>query len=280
LTDEQNRLRYDAEQLKSQLSEEQQRFQTERGQVRRDYQENLDDLQHIITDLEDKLRELDETRHEVIGQLGAKAHIPPIKAILDDIGEQQFSFLSLLGDIRIRSDERNPSPRVTEQDLKDTYHILSAKIDAQLLCFADLTRQINRYKTFVSNYPTTWPIKGTVTSGYGYRTNPMGGSRGEHHEGVDIRTATGTNVRATGGGTVWQAGWNGSYGYMVTIDHGHGIQTAYAHNNSVSVSVGERVERGDVIAKAGSTGRSTGPHVHYEVRVNGVPVDPQKYFLE
>jgi murein DD-endopeptidase MepM/ murein hydrolase activator NlpD len=108
----------------------------------------------------------------------------------------------------------------------------------------------------------------------------MGGGRGEFHEGVDIRTTTGTNVRATGGGTIRQAGWAGSYGYMVTIDHGYGIHTAYAHNSSVSVTIGQRVERGDIIAKAGSTGRSTGPHVHYEVRVNGTPVDPNNYFLE
>jgi septal ring factor EnvC (AmiA/AmiB activator) len=280
LTNEQNRLRDDADQLKSQLSEEQQRFQTERGQVRREYQETLDDLQEMINELEVKLRELDDTRQEVVGQLGASAHIPPVQTILHEIEEAHTAFLTALGDIRIRSDERNPSTRATEQDLRDTFRVLTAKIDAQMLCYADLPRHASRVKTLAANYPTIWPIRGTITSGFGYRTNPMGGRSGEHHDGIDIRTPSGTNVRAAGGGTVRESGWAGSYGYMVVLDHGGGVQTYYAHNSRNTVSVGQRVERGDIIAKSGSTGRSTGPHLHYEVRVGGSPANPNNFFLE
>jgi murein DD-endopeptidase MepM/ murein hydrolase activator NlpD len=280
LTDEQNRLMDNANQLKSQLSEEQQRFQSEKSQVRQEYQETLEDLQDMVYDLELKLQELDETRLEVISQLGVKAFIPPIRAILNEIEQAQTAFLSAVSHIRIRSDERNPSAKTTEQDLRDYYTLLTARLEAQLLCFADLTRHGVRIQTYAANYPTRWPIRGQVTSGYGYRTNPMGGSRGEHHDGIDIRTPIGTNVHATGGGTVRQAEWGGSYGYIVIIDHGFGIQTLYAHNSRNLVSAGQRVERGDVIAKSGSTGRSTGPHVHYEVRVNGKAVNPWSYFFE
>jgi murein DD-endopeptidase MepM/ murein hydrolase activator NlpD len=280
LTYEQNRLQDNAELLQSQLSEEQNRFQTEKSQVRQEYQGSLEELQDLIYDLELKLQELDETRLEVISQLGVKAYIPPIQKLVNDLNHSQAMLLSALGDVRIGSDERNPSVKTTEGDLRDYFTLLTARMDAYILCFTDLTRFGGRIKTYAANYPTRWPVWGQITSGFGYRTNPMGGGRGEHHDGIDIRVPTGTNVLATGGGTVRQAGWQGSYGYIVVIDHGSGIQTAYAHNSRILVSVGQRVERGEVIARSGSTGRSTGPHVHYEVRVNGKYMNPRGFFLD
>jgi murein DD-endopeptidase MepM/ murein hydrolase activator NlpD len=115
-----------------------------------------------------------------------------------------------------------------------------------------------------------WPVSGPVTSGFGWRWGRM-------HEGIDIAVPTGTPVGAAGSGTVIYAGWMGGYGYLVAIDHGGGLSTAYGHNSSVSVSVGQSVEAGQTIALAGSTGHSTGPHVHFETRVNGRPVDPLTY---
>ena len=91
------------------------------------------------------------------------------------------------------------------------------------------------------------------------------------HEGVDIAVPSGTPVHAAAAGTVIHAGWLGGYGNLVVVDHGNGISTAYAHNTSVAVAVGQQVAQGDVIAYSGSTGNSTGPHVHFEVRVNGAP---------
>jgi murein DD-endopeptidase MepM/ murein hydrolase activator NlpD len=97
------------------------------------------------------------------------------------------------------------------------------------------------------------------------------------HEGIDIIASTGTPVRAAAPGTVIHAGWLGGYGNLVVIDHGGGLSTAYAHNSSLAVGVGAQVQQGTVISYVGSTGNSSGPHVHFEVRVNGTAVDPMGY---
>lgn len=119
-----------------------------------------------------------------------------------------------------------------------------------------------------------WPVKGTITSEFGYRSL-FGTYR--YHSGMDIGVAYGTSIKAADGGTVTYAGWSGAYGYLVTISHGNGLETYYAHNSSLLVSVGSKVYQGQVIAKAGSTGRSTGPHCHFEVRKNGNRVNPRNY---
>lgn len=115
-----------------------------------------------------------------------------------------------------------------------------------------------------------WPLQGTLVSGFGLRWGRM-------HQGLDIAAGFGTPVQAAAGGTVIQSGWSGGYGMLVVIDHGNGVATAYAHNSSLAVSVGQSVSQGDVIANVGSTGNSSGPHVHFEVRVNGTAVDPLGY---
>jgi murein DD-endopeptidase MepM/ murein hydrolase activator NlpD len=115
-----------------------------------------------------------------------------------------------------------------------------------------------------------WPVSGPVTSGFGWRWGRM-------HEGIDIAVPTGTPVAAAAAGTVIHAGWMGGYGNLVVIDHGGGLSTAYGHNSSVAVGYGQPVAQGQIIAYAGSTGNSTGPHVHFEVRVGGGPTDPLGY---
>ena len=120
--------------------------------------------------------------------------------------------------------------------------------------------------------PSIWPAAGYVSSPYGLRFNGT-----EFHQGIDIAADMGTPIVATADGVVTAAGWNGGYGNMVDVDHGGGIVTRYGHAFAVAVTVGQQVRRGEVIAYVGSTGRSTGPHVHYEVRVNGAPVNPAGY---
>ncbi|MFO8083284.1 MAG: peptidoglycan DD-metalloendopeptidase family protein [Desulfobacterales bacterium] len=126
--------------------------------------------------------------------------------------------------------------------------------------------------------PTIWPTKGFVTSTFGYRKSPFTGLR-DFHKGLDIAAKTGTVVKATADGRVTFAGKKGFYGNLVVIDHGHGMVTRYGHLNALTVKRGDRVSRGDIVGKVGSTGRSTGSHLHYEVHLNGVPVNPQKYIL-
>jgi murein DD-endopeptidase MepM/ murein hydrolase activator NlpD len=120
------------------------------------------------------------------------------------------------------------------------------------------------------NGVVSWPVSGAVTSGYGLRWGRM-------HEGIDIAVGEGTPVRAAAAGTVIYAGWLGGYGNLVVVDHGNGLSTAYAHNSSLGVGVGQSVAAGQVVSYSGNTGNSTGPHVHFEVRVNGSAVDPLGY---
>jgi murein DD-endopeptidase MepM/ murein hydrolase activator NlpD len=121
-----------------------------------------------------------------------------------------------------------------------------------------------------------WPVGGVITSPFGYRNHPIFG-RQILHSGIDIGVDYGTPVHAADSGVVVEAGWISGYGYAVVIDHGNGLSTLYGHNQSLAVSSGQSVGQGQVIAYAGSTGNSTGPHVHFEVRSNGEPVNPMNY---
>lgn len=115
-----------------------------------------------------------------------------------------------------------------------------------------------------------WPVRGRITSRFGSRWGRM-------HEGIDISVGSGTPVRAASAGRVTFAGWGGAYGYLVKIDHGNGVETRYAHNSRLLVKVGQSVGSGQVLARSGSTGRSTGPHVHFEIRKSGKPYNPLSY---
>ena len=121
-----------------------------------------------------------------------------------------------------------------------------------------------------------WPVSGEITSPYGYRVHPIWVTT-IYHSGIDIGVDEGTPVHAADGGVVVWSGWMGGYGYAVVIDHGNGLSTLYGHNSELAVDEGQSVAKGQVISYAGSTGNSTGPHVHFEVRVNGDPVDPMGY---
>jgi murein DD-endopeptidase MepM/ murein hydrolase activator NlpD len=125
--------------------------------------------------------------------------------------------------------------------------------------------------------PSIWPASGTVTSHFGWRSSPFGSWQGDWHPGLDIANDYGTAIVATAEGVVVFSGWYSGYGNMVQIDHGNGIVTAYGHCAQNLCQVGDKVKKGDLIAYMGSTGYSTGPHVHYEVRLNGTAVDPANY---
>jgi murein DD-endopeptidase MepM/ murein hydrolase activator NlpD len=123
--------------------------------------------------------------------------------------------------------------------------------------------------------PKGWPMHGWLTSYFGMRTSPITGRR-VIHEGIDIAANIGTPIYATADGVVSSVVYSPSYGKLVKIDHGYGYRSIFAHTSQILVKPGQRVERGDLIAKVGNTGRSTGPHLHYELRLDGVPIDPRK----
>ena len=127
--------------------------------------------------------------------------------------------------------------------------------------------------------PSLWPVRGRLTEGFGQRLDPFSGE-GVFHSGVDISTAYGTRVESPSDGIVLQAGVQSGYGNQIVLDHGFGMMTKYGHLSKINVVVGQEVKRGQIIGAVGMTGRTTGPHLHYEVIVNETPVNPMKYLHE
>lgn len=144
--------------------------------------------------------------------------------------------------------------------------------------FESLLDSLEDKKNFLACTPAIRPTTGWLSSKFGYRKSPFTGKR-EFHKGLDIATKAGTPIVATANGVITYSGNKGFMGKMIVIDHGHGMVTRYAHIQKLLKKRGESVKRGDVIALVGNTGRSTGPHLHYEVHLNGIPVNPAKYVL-
>jgi len=156
---------------------------------------------------------------------------------------------------------------------------LTAQAKVQTISFQELDHFFKNQKSFLESTPSIWPTRGWVTSNFGFRKSPFTGLR-ERHEGWDIGARTGSAIRATAAGVVAVSGREHGYGKMIELDHGYGVVTRYGHNSKNLVKAGAKVKRGQIIALVGSTGRSTGPHLHYEVLLNGVPTNPKNYILE
>ena len=156
---------------------------------------------------------------------------------------------------------------------------LAQEIASREQSLRELQTHLDKKTAVLAATPTILPIKGLVTASYGYRKSPFTGKR-EFHEGMDIAAPYGTPVVATADGIVRFAGPAGSYGNVVFLDHGHGFATAYGHNSTIRVHARQRVRRGEIIAYVGNTGRTTGPHVHYEVHLDGVASNPLKYAVD
>jgi murein DD-endopeptidase MepM/ murein hydrolase activator NlpD len=138
---------------------------------------------------------------------------------------------------------------------------------------------MDRRTALVAATPSIWPAYGGLSAAFGQREDPFNGGMAAH-TGIDISTEKGRPVYATAAGTVESAGWNGDYGKMVVIDHGFGIVTRYAHLSDFAVQAGTTVERAQVIGYVGATGRATGPHLHYELLVNGQLTDPLRFLTD
>ncbi len=144
----------------------------------------------------------------------------------------------------------------------------------------DLEQKLRAYEAALrerATVPSIWPVEGSLESGFGGRRNPFGGSSYENHEGQDIEAEMGTPVVAAASGTVTIACAQNGYGNVVYIDHGNGLSTRYGHLSHIDAAVGQTIARGELLGRVGSTGRSTGPHLHYEVRINNDPVNPRAY---
>ena len=236
-----------------------------------------------------QLREANRIQQEQILQVSKKASA--LQQDLDSLRRAEDGLRAIVGAPPAAADETvqegTVSPTGGEQhtpttaDLSEALEMIEERLSTRRSSIDLLAETMRREFPGAASYasdsaphttPSIWPAAGYVSSPYGLRFNGT-----EFHQGIDIAADMGTPIVATADGVVTAAGWNGGYGNMVDVDHGGGIVTRYGHASAVAVTVGQQVRRGEVIAYVGSTGRSTGPHVHYEVRVDGQPVHPAGY---
>ncbi|MBN1255020.1 MAG: peptidoglycan DD-metalloendopeptidase family protein [Deltaproteobacteria bacterium] len=197
-----------------------------------------------------------------------------IIANLENASETE-SFLGVGG---VTPRESWQEPETDLQKLRAELDRLCTEAEFREKSFQELHSFLEGKKRELACTPAIWPVRGWLTSGFGYRIDPFTGLR-QFHEGLDIANRLGTPIVASADGIVSRCSNNFGFGLTVEINHGYGLLTRYAHLSKAYVRVGQRVKRGDRIAAMGNSGRATGPHLHYEVRLNNVPINPRNYIL-
>ncbi len=196
-------------------------------------------------------------------------------------GQETTSLLGMGGpspsDIRERLRAEQDEKGLIEQMKGDVERLKSEALHREE-SLSELERLLQTKKEVLAHTPSIWPVMGWVTSGFGFRTNPFTGLT-QMHEGIDISNRVGTPVVAPANGIISDIGSDWVHGKVLVISHGFGMITRYSHLNKVFVKVGQKVKRGEKIAEIGMSGKTTGPHLHYEVRLNGIPVNPMRYIL-
>ncbi len=256
-------------------------------------------LVYEYNDVKDKVWELQSVREELMQQ---KAQVQSFALNILDYKRQMFLLRDLDTKLRrvVSLGPRDKAQQVLgiggpdelglqnlatlgekkqEEALKEMHNELNQLKGAASRQEASLQMLIEYFEDKRSLYaatPSIWPARGWVTSPFGNRTSPFSGIL-KFHEGIDIAAQTGTPVAAPADGLVIKAGFSTGYGNMVEISHGYGLKTILAHNSRLNVKAGQRVKRGEVVCYIGDSGSSTGPHLHYEVRANGLPVNPVRY---
>jgi len=254
---------------------------------------------HAYTDVRGKVRELQSMGEELMQQ---KAQVQNFALNLIDYKRQMFLIRDM--DTRLRlavslgprdktqlllgiggQDElglqnlTSIGEKKQEEALKEMHQELTQLQGAashQETSLQALIEYFEDKRSLYASTPAAWPVRGWVTSPFGNRISPINGKI-QFHEGIDIAAEIGSPVVAPADGVVIKAGFEAGYGNIVELSHGYGLKTVFGHNSQINVKPGQHVKRGDVIAYSGNTGSSTGPHVHYEVRVNGLPVNPARY---
>jgi murein DD-endopeptidase MepM/ murein hydrolase activator NlpD len=199
--------------------------------------------------------------------------------------EQMASLESLASEVSVAYGINEPkdtsNPVGTASSDPETQKVAKSLDEFNILAGAAYSDIYHRYAYQWQNHtrPSLWPVNGVLRSAFGGRTDPFSGE-GAFHTGVDLAAPVGTQVRVTADGVVARVSWAGAYGRLIVVDHGNGLQTYYAHLSQFLVLAGQEVRRGEVIALSGGTGRATGPHMHYEVRVSGTPINPYKYLAK
>ena len=217
-------------------------------------------LRNKSSTIEEKLAGLNDLQNKVLNMVG-----------LEVKSEESKSIASFLVS---RSDQRVSVIEDDDIDVELEMELLDELIGKQMETMEQLIVDVEKQLKYIESQPNLMPSTGRITSPFGYRISPINRKK-EFHSGIDIANKTNTDVIAAGGGIVTFANYNGGYGRMIIISHGYGYTSVYAHNSKLLVKVGDKVSKGDSIAKMGSTGRSTGPHLHFEIRVHGKAVDPK-----
>ncbi|RPI73928.1 MAG: hypothetical protein EHM47_04950 [Ignavibacteriales bacterium] len=231
--------------------------------------EKLSEITLLYQELDNELNTLINGNEE----LRIAANLPPISEEVRKLGFGGGSFDNSLEFLKSpNSLEIQKAVELTEE--------LTRKIDFEKTNYKEISDKLNQNKELFSSMPAVKPCTGSLAyHGFGMRKHPIL-NKVRMHEGIDIIASTGTEVFAPGKGKVVFAGYKGSYGLTVEIDHGFGYRTLYAHLSKTLVKKGKVVERGDLIAKTGNTGLSTGPHLHYEVEHKGIKQDPAKFIFD
>lgn len=236
----------------------------ELAQRERFMRENLDAMARKVGAMQAKLVQLEAMSERVSGLAGVKAEsLAPLRpATTRGGGASGGPFVA--------------APRPSLAELQRMLDGLDAVADWQGDLFSYSESRLVRDRLEALRQPSAMPVAGGVGSGFGFRADPFSG-RAALHTGLDFPGEPGTTIMASAGGVVLSAGWHAEYGNLVEIDHGQGLLTRYAHGRRVLVQAGALVKRGQAIAEVGSSGRSTGPHLHFEVLVEGVPQDPARF---
>jgi murein DD-endopeptidase MepM/ murein hydrolase activator NlpD len=218
-----------------------------------------------------KIRQLTRDDH------GAKAFgIGPLSELEIAAAEREGRGVNLPGEELELGVTRSNTLEEQLDDLDLRARSLQERLEREEESLQEVRGYLDDRTSLLDAHPRMWPARGWVTSGYGWRNSPHGGGR-RLHAGLDVAAPRGTPVVAPADGHVVFAGYHSAYGNLVVIDHGYGITTKYAHLSRMLVQVGDRVQRGELMAKVGNTGRSTGPHLHFEVLKDGVPTNPRRF---
>ncbi len=222
-----------------------------------------------------------------------RSRMDDAQAVLTDLAERDNNFYRVMLQTnpisqahRYAGIERTKLSSVTDNELVSMLNAKMAMLEREIVVqsrsFDELRDLAKKSSDRLSHIPAIQPISGNnlkkMASGYGRRTDPIYGTV-KMHEGMDFACDIGTPVYATGDGTIKSAKWHSGYGNVIEIDHGFGYTTRYAHMSKFQVSTAQKVKRGDLIGYSGNTGKSTGPHLHYEVRLRGVPQNPVNYYF-
>jgi len=238
-----------------------QETQAQKSQIRF-FSDRIEDLEEQLSKLKDFDRKI-----RIIANLEKGQDTTPIMGI----GGSSPS------DIREKLKRENDENGLIQQ-MRSDIERLKSEVMSREESLSELEKLFQSKKEMLAHTPSIWPTVGWVTSDFGFRINPFTGLT-QMHEGIDISNRVGTPVITPADGIISDIGNDWIFGKIIVISHGFGMTTRYAHLNKVLVRIGQKVKRGDKIAEVGTSGRTTGPHLHYEVRLNGVPANPMRYIL-